>query len=155
VTVPEYLSKHFTWHEVTYSETAEREGISNEPTEADCEIIEGTTAPFMEKVREALGNNSIYITSWYRGQALNSAVGGSSTSEHCYGRATDFTCPGFGSVYDVCHKLSGSDLPFNQLIYENHGASKWIHLSCAAPGTTPKRQVLTINPQGTFNGLIA
>jgi uncharacterized protein YcbK (DUF882 family) len=42
----------------------------------------------LDKIREEWGS-PILITSWYRPQAVNRAVGGASSSQHLYGRAAD------------------------------------------------------------------
>lgn len=117
------LSKHFTLDELTRSTTALRRGIDNK---ASPEIVKALTAlcvNVLEPVR-AHFKAPVKITSGYRSPTLNRAVGGSSSSDHCFGRAADFTVVGF-SNYAVCRWIA-ENLDFKQLIYE-FGESGWVH----------------------------
>lgn len=100
------------------------------------------TAKNMERVRSALGDRTILVSSWYRCEALNTAVGGSKTSDHMTGMAVDFTCPRFGTPANICkHLASIETLAFKQLIYEH----TWVHISFYnIPTANPKREVLTL-----------
>jgi zinc D-Ala-D-Ala carboxypeptidase len=120
------MSEHFTLDELTRSETAARLGIPNLPSELHLLNLTSFLMPGLESVR-ALLKQPILVTSGYRSLALNAHVpGSSSTSAHTKGYAADFVCPKFGSAWDVCQKLSMSDIAFDQLIYE-YGA--WTHIS--------------------------
>lgn len=133
------LTKHFSWHEATYSATAARLGISNEPT---AEAAEGIlkTAISMEKVRKALGNNPIIISSWYRNAQVNAKVGGVPNSAHMSGYAVDFKCPKFGTPKKIVRYLADklASEGFDQLILEYDA---WVHISFAP---TNRRQVMAI-----------
>lgn len=144
------LSPHFSLAELTASQTAARLGIDNTPT-PDVLAELGRLAAVLEQVRAGLGA-PLLISSGYRSPALNAAVPGSAkNSAHLYGRAADFTCPAVGSPRIVCMKINGMPgLDFDQLIFE-FGA--WVHFAIAAPGETPRRQVLTIDGAGTRAGL--
>lgn len=136
------LSQHFTLDELTASQTAERRRIDNTPTEAVLTNLYGL-AERLEIVRGILGGRPMLISSGYRSPALNVAVGGSRTSAHMQGLAADFTCPGFGTPLDICKRLAqhADELDFDQIIQEG----TWVHFGLAAPGKTPRRQVLTAN----------
>jgi len=143
------LSPHFTLEEFTISQTAAREGIDNSPSSEHLENLK-RMAGVMEEVRVLLGNKPIIVSSGYRSPALNVAVGGSSVSAHCAGLACDFTCPGFGSPYEICRVLQPRmlELGVDQLIYE-FGA--WVHLGLSEG--VPRAMALTIDNQGTRHGI--
>lgn len=147
------LSEHFTLEEATFSRTAQRLGIKNEPAPHELETMK-KVAIGMERVRAALDNYPISVSSWYRGHALNLAVGGKEHSQHRIGEAVDFNCFKFGSPKDVCERLvQYADLiRFDQLILE----PSWVHISFAIVSKPqPRKQVLTITPNGkTHTGLV-
>ena len=135
------LSKNFTIQEYIKSQTALRQGIDNTPTE---EHMGNATALFrnvVQKVRDQFGVT--VINSGYRGEALNKAVGGSSTSQHCKGEAVDIECPGTPN-YDVA-KWIEDNLDFDQLILEFYTPgvpdSGWVHVSYKSEGN--RKSVLT------------
>lgn len=121
------LSEHFTLEEATYSETAVRNGINNQPNEQQLENMK-TAAAGMEKVREILGGKGIHVNSWLRLPEVNVAVGGSKVSSHMDGWAIDFTCAGFGNPLEVCKAIEASGLKFDQMIHEY---ARWTHISFA------------------------
>lgn len=130
------LSPHFSLDELTFSQTAVRKGIDNDPPADVLERLTHTAAQ-MEKVRALLGGLPIHVSSGYRSPRLNRAIGGAAKSHHVLGCAVDFTCRAFGSPLEVCQRLAASDLQFDQLI-EEHG--RWTHISFAPP---LRRQILT------------
>jgi len=77
------LSEHFTLEEATFSETASRLGINNQPSEQQLENMKKASEG-MEKVRALLGK-SIHVNSWLRLPEVNVAVGGSKVSSHMTG----------------------------------------------------------------------
>jgi hypothetical protein len=144
------LTDHFSLEELTASQTAARLGIDNAP-DATIAAELRRLAVKLERVRERLGA-PILVSSGYRSPALNAAVPGSAPgSAHTFGRAADFTCPGFGTPLDICKVLRAEGgIPFDQLIHE-FGA--WVHFGIALFGQLPRRQVLTIDAGGTRSGL--
>ena len=135
------LSKNFSLQEYTKSQTATRQGLDNTPND---EHLASATALFenvVQKVRDHFGVT--VINSGYRGEALNKAVGGSSTSQHCKGEAVDIECPGT-SNYDVA-KWIEDNLDFDQLILEfitlGIPDSGWVHVSYKSEGN--RKQSLT------------
>jgi zinc D-Ala-D-Ala carboxypeptidase len=144
------LSANFTLGEFLTSQTAARDGIANVPTQQDVDNLQQLCQQVLEPVRALLGNRPIFISSGYRSAALNAKVGGAQGSDHLFGRASDFTCPGFGSVREVWTHLRGAqDLPFHQLIREfdqdDHG---WVHISWRPPAQS-QHQVMIIDRNGT------
>lgn len=124
------LTKHITYAEAVKSYTANRLGIANTPTEEHMYnmIILGTEV--FEPLRKFVGG-PILITSFYRSQELNKAIGGSSSSQHCTGQAMDID-----DVYG--HKTNAemfdfivTHLDFDQIIWEfgDDTNPDWVHVS--------------------------
>ena len=143
------LSANFNLSEFIASQTAARQGIANQPTQQDVDNLQQLCQQVLEPVRGLLGGRPMFISSGYRSQALNAAVGGAQGSDHLSGRAADFTCPGFGSVRTIWDCLrSTPGLPFHQLIREfDQDDQGWVHISWR-PGQS-QHQVLIIDRNGT------
>jgi hypothetical protein len=121
------LSKNFVLSEIIRSNTAKRLGISNEPTKKHLSNIQRITTNLLQPIRDALG--PIRVTSGYRSQALNHAIGGSYKSQHCKAQALDLQ---FWKEGQMCNKeiydwVIESGLEFDQMI--NEFDFSWIHLS--------------------------
>ncbi|AYD82484.1 D-Ala-D-Ala carboxypeptidase family metallohydrolase [Achromobacter phage vB_AdeS_ART] len=134
------LTPHFTLEELIHSDTAKAKGIDNKPTRTEIANLM-RLAQTLEEVRNVLGGKAIIISSGYRGEELNKAVGGVSDSAHRYGLAADFICPAYGSPYEICKAISESGVMFDQLIYEIGPRSPWVHLGLRAGNQ--RREVLT------------
>ncbi|VVE59449.1 peptidase M15 [Pandoraea iniqua] len=132
------LTLHFTLDELTHSQTADRRGIDNTPSD---EIVTNLirVAQTLERVRVLLGSRPVSISSGYRSPDLNRAVGGARNSAHLYGLAADFICPGYGTPLQICKAIAASGIDFDQLIYEG----TWVHLGLAKAGEKSRQQVLT------------
>lgn len=128
-------AKYFTMGELTFSQTAVRRGISNVPSEQHVANLQALCDNILDPLRERLGR-PIRISSGYRSPQLNIAVGGSKTSQHCYGEAADIVVPGM-SVDEVVRAIVDSGLPYDQLIHE---FGQWTHVSY---GPRNRRQVLS------------
>ena len=120
------LSENFNLDEATFSETAVRLGINNQPSPEQLENMK-ITAQGMESIRKLLGK-PIRVNSWLRLPALNQAIGGALKSSHMDGWAVDFTCPAFGDPYTVAKALKESDIQVDQVIHEY---GRWVHVSFA------------------------
>ena len=79
------LSKNFSLQEYTKSQTATRQGLDNTPNEDHMASAKLLFENVVQKVRDHFGVT--VINSGFRGPALNTAVGGSSNSQHCKGEA--------------------------------------------------------------------
>jgi len=135
------LSKNFSLQEYTKSQTATRQGLDNTPDEGHMASAKSLFENVVQKVRDNFGVT--VINSGYRGPALNTAVGGSSNSQHCKGEAVDIECPGTGN-YEVAKWIEGN-LDFDQLILEFYTPgipdSGWVHVSYKSEGN--RKQSLT------------
>ncbi|HQS70902.1 MAG: hypothetical protein B7Y36_08180 [Novosphingobium sp. 28-62-57] len=122
------LSPHFTLAEMIRSSTASRRGIDNTPSPTIIENLRRLCEHVLEPVRSHY-KRPVIVTSGYRSPALNSAIGGSGTSQHSQGEAADFTVHGVSNL-EVCRWMEKT-LTYDQLIYE-FGEDGWIHASWSA-----------------------
>lgn len=122
--------KYFKMEEFIASPTAKAKKIDNTPNEAEKKHLEELVDTILDPLRAAWGSG-IRINSGYRGPALNKAVGGSSTSAHCYGYAADLY-PSNGKIAEfkdfVKKFLKTKGIKFDQYINEYSGASQWVHI---------------------------
>ena len=82
------ISNHISYKEGVYSNTATRRGIDNIPNEEQLSNMRLIADEVFEPLRIYV-NGPIRINSFYRSKALNKAIGGSTSSQHCKGQAMD------------------------------------------------------------------
>ena len=82
--------KYFTFNELSYSATARKRGIINDPDEAQKDNLRKLVENLLDPIRERWGK-PIFVTSGFRCPELNKAVGGVRNSEHLTGCAADIT----------------------------------------------------------------
>lgn len=131
-----YTPKHFKLIEFTRSTTAERLNIDNTPT---FEVVDNLTRLcllVLDTAREMFGK-PIIITSGYRSERVNKSVGGVSTSQHLQGLACDIVVHDMDKLFNILKHNPHID----QLLYESNGKSKWLHVSIAKRGNTPRRYI--------------
>ena len=124
------ISEHISLKEATKSNTAQRLGINNFPDNDTLVTMQITAEHIFEPLRNHF-NEPICITSFYRSEELNKAIGGSSRSQHCKGEAID--------IDDVYSKATNADffnyiknkLEYDQLIWEfgDDENPAWVHVS--------------------------
>ena len=123
------LSPNFSLAEFTKSQTAERKGLDNIPSEDHLVAAQSLFLMVVQKVRDHFGPT--VINSGYRGPELNEAVGGSSKSQHCKGEAVDIEVPGVPNA--TVAEWIRDNLDFDQLILEFYTPgipdSGWVHVS--------------------------
>ena len=135
------LSEHFSLDEATYSETAIRLHIDNQPNEQQLENMK-TAAANLEKVRAVTG--PLRVNSWLRLPDVNVAVGGSKVSSHMDGWAIDCSCNSH-TPYELCQLVKKAGIKFDQMIHEY---GRWMHISFAPE---MRQQELTIyKPEGKY-----
>jgi hypothetical protein len=145
------LSEHLSLSEVTRSESAKRNGISNMPTELHMANLKLLAENVFEPVRNHF-RCPIHISSAYRSIDLNRAVGGSLTSQHCSGEAIDVDMD--GSTNGVTNKMVfdyiKDNLEFDQLIWEFGTAENpdWVHVSYESTGRQRKQILRAIRANG-------
>jgi len=142
------ISKNFWLSELTKSPTAERFGISNDPSSEHLVNLTVVTHEILQPVREHFG--VITVNSGYRSPTLNTKVGGSKTSQHCNGEAADFESSRISNP-----KLAAwiaKNLDFDQLILEFYDGkdpnSGWIHCSYKKDGSNRKKTMTALKIRG-------
>jgi zinc D-Ala-D-Ala carboxypeptidase len=146
------LSPHFTLEELTASNTARERGIENTlPQEFLPRMID--VARLLEKIRTELAV-PLSVSSGYRCDALNRAIGSKPSSDHIQARAADFVAPQFGTPAAIATRLAPlvSTLGIGQLILEGVRGRQWVHVSTRIPDLAVNR-ILTITDAGTFAGI--
>lgn len=146
------ITPHFSYRELTRSETARRHGVANTPSQSDLANIT-YTAHQLEKVRAYLNDKYqkpifIIVTSCFRSEKVNKLVGGSKTSAHRFGLAADCDATGFTSVAFAKEIIQMRDkglIAFDQLILEfpERGDGAWVHLGFKKDGKGQRNQILT------------
>ena len=135
----ENISEHISYSEAIYSPTAIEKKISNEPNDEQLDSMKAVATNIFERVRAHFGK-PIRINSFFRSGALNKAVGGAITSQHCKGEAIDVTGLPYGTKNSEIFHYIKDNLDFDQLIWE-HGDSKeplWVHFSYNLRGNRRK-----------------
>lgn len=117
------LSTHFTLEELTFSQTAIRHGINNNPNSKIVDNLTILTLKILQPTRDHY-DKPIIITSGYRSPMLNDLIGGAAKSQHMEGRAVDFTVKGIKNS-EVITWIK-NHLEFDQLIDE---FGSWVHCS--------------------------
>ncbi|MGL5944225.1 MAG: D-Ala-D-Ala carboxypeptidase family metallohydrolase [Waterburya sp.] len=139
------LTKNFHLSELTTSQYASRHGISNQPSSKQTENLKALCESILQPVREHF-HRPVIVSSGYRSPILNARVGGSKTSQHCFGQAVDFEIPGLPNK-QVAEWIK-ENLSFDQLILEFYNDkdpnSGWIHCSYVDDN---RKQVLIFNGQ--------
>lgn len=133
------LSTHLSLAEVMRSETAKRKGISNMPTPEHIENFKKLAEKVFEPIREHFGK-PIHLSSGYRSKALNEAVKGSSSSQHCSGEAIDIDMDGTDIKNVEIFNFIKDNLEFDQLIWEfgTDTNPDWVHVSYESTGKQRK-----------------
>lgn len=125
------LSKNLSLSEVVKSNTAIRRGIDNNPNNEHLESLEDIADNIFQPIREHF-KVSIGVSSGYRSNALNKAIGGSKTSQHSKGEALDLDADMFGKVTNKqIFDFIKDTLVFDQLIWEfgTDNEPNWVHVS--------------------------
>jgi len=146
------LSPNFTAYELYKSETADRLGIDNTPSPEILDRLALVAGNVLERVRTHY-NRPVKVNSGYRCLEVNRAIGSKDSSQHTQGYAVDFEVPGIDNrdLAIWCR----DNLDYDQLILEFYTPgtpdSGWCHISYT--GTNHRKSVLTINKNGTRQGI--
>lgn len=123
----------FVWmSEVTKSNTAQAKGIDNTPNQDQLFNIKKLAAHVFDPLRIWVGDK-VKISSGFRSEALNKAIRGSKTSQHCAnnGAAFDIDDTYKTATNAEMFNYINNFLSFDQLIWE-YGDDKnpdWVHVS--------------------------
>ena len=137
-----YISKNFTFEELTASDTAKAKGIRNNPGQTDIINLCALVHRVLQPLRDAMGQ-PIKIGSGFRSLALNMAVGGVSNSQHMRGEAADLCIDGDLAKGKRWFEWIKTHCEFDQLIWEKNPrtGSYWVHVSYRADGKNRKQVI--------------
>lgn len=123
--------KYFTINELTKTST----GISNIPNAEQIANLTYLVENLLDKAREQLGM-PITVTSGYRSEKVNKAVGGVATSQHTKGEAVDLVCRDNARLFNILKTMT-----FDQLIWEKGNSIQpaWVHVSLKRNGNNRKQ----------------
>lgn len=142
------LSQHFTLAELCRSRRATREGIRNEPTEAQVANLRSLAVHVLQPIRDFLGR-PLCLSSGFRCLDLNTKEGGAPDSQHLCLQdcaAGDFEAPGVDNLVLAHHVRRCMDAGValvDELILEFYTTgvptSGWIHVGHRAQRTNRGR----------------
>ena len=143
------ISKHISYKEAVHSATAKRRGIKNVPNEDQLDNMYKVAEFIFEPLRLYVGG-AIKITSFFRSEELNTAIGGSTKSQHCKGQAIDIDDVfGYKTNYEMFTYIR-ENLDFDQLIYEfgSNDNPDWVHCSYVSKKENRNRVLRAIRENG-------
>ena len=123
------ISKNISFKEATFSQTAKKLKIKNEPSETHIKNMKVLAEKCFQPLREWCGH-PIRINSMYRCGELCEAIGSSQSSQHTKGQAVDITSLGEKTNGELFQWIK-ENLDFDQMIWEfgNDESPRWIHIS--------------------------
>ena len=135
----ENISENISFKEATYSQTASKLKIKNNPTETHIKNMKTVAEKVFQPLREFAGH-PIRINSFYRSADLCEAIKSSRTSQHTKGQAIDLSTMGEKTNAELFEFIK-DNLDFDQTIWEfgNDEEPDWIHCSYT---TENRREVL-------------
>jgi hypothetical protein len=124
------LSANFQLSELVKSQTAERKGISNNPSPDHIDNLKSLCLNVLQPIRSHF-DEPVIISSGYRSAELCIAIGSKPTSQHSEGKAADI------EIVNVDNRELAmwikNNLEFDQLILEFYKEgepnSGWVHVS--------------------------
>jgi zinc D-Ala-D-Ala carboxypeptidase len=152
------ISKHISYKEAVHSATAKRRGINNVPNDNQLDNMYKVADFIFEPLRLYVGG-AIKITSFFRSQELNAAIGGAyklvdgkkiQTSQHCKGQAIDIDDVfGHKTNFEMFEYIR-ENLDFDQLIYEfgTNDNPDWVHCSYVSKKENRNRVLRAIRENG-------
>ena len=117
------LTTNFSLREFERTNT----GLPNVPGPVERSRMRALCAEVLEPLRADLGQ-PVWITSGYRSQAVNDAIGGSKTSQHMQGEAADIAVDGV-MAHDIAAAIVRLGLPFDQVIWYDIERGGHVHVS--------------------------
>ena len=134
------ISEHISLKEGIRSHTATRLNINNIPCELDLINMKTIAQEVFEPLRKFV-DGPIAINSFYRSPKLNSAIGGSTSSQHCSGCAIDIDDKYGYKTNAEMFKYIKNNLDYDQLIWEFGDINNpdWVHVSYISEDVNRRR----------------
>jgi len=146
------ISEHVSLKEGVKSHTATRLNINNVPRDLDLINMKTIAEKVFEPLRKFVGG-PIAINSFYRSPKLNSAIGGSTTSQHCIGCAIDIDDTyGYKTNAEMFEYIK-CNLDYDQMIWEfgNDTNPDWLHVSYVTEDVNRRRLLKAKKINGKTN----
>jgi zinc D-Ala-D-Ala carboxypeptidase len=126
------ISNYVSYKEVTYSTTAIKKGLDNNPNEEQLQRIIKLANKVFDPLRVWCGGR-VKINSVFRGEELNGLIGGSRTSQHMANKGAAIDIDDnyrHKTNLEMFHYIK-DHLEFDQLIGEFpvDGQPRWVHVS--------------------------
>ena len=124
------LTPKFSLEEMIKTDT----GLYNKPSVEQAHKLLYLATFILQPTRDVMG--AIKVNSGFRSTAVNEAVNGSVTSQHCLGEAADIVPlnPKI-NVYSLFDYMeSHFKGQYGQIIREDHNGSQWVHISLPRMG---------------------
>ena len=143
------ISEHVSFKEGIKSHTATRLNINNAPSDLDLINMKTIGEKVFEPLREFVGG-PIAINSFYRSPKLNSAIGGSTSSQHCSGRALDIDDKYGYKTNAEMFKYIQCNLDYDQMIWEFGDVNNpdWVHVSYVSEDVNRRRCLIAYKENG-------
>lgn len=144
------MTTHFTFAELTDSQSYPDLVPQNMADARRFEKQLRYTACTLEEVRRVLGV-PMRVTSGFRNNALNKAVGGSATSGHTKGLCADFQPIGMevNDAFELIQFNKDKCPSLKKCIYESVRGSRWLHIETKTEASQPQ-QFFTTNNGKTY-----
>jgi hypothetical protein len=134
------LSVNFSLAELTKTNVRQ---FDNTPSMQVIDNLQVLVDNVLQPIRNKFGQ--VTVTSGYRSPEVNKAIGGSATSDHCFGFAADFEVVGVDNK--ELARWVADNLKFKQLILEFYTKgvpdSGWVHVSYDKTNLTQKVMTAT------------
>jgi len=124
---PVFPGANFEWWELVQTS----QPYPNLPNEQEEQNLVKLTKKILQPIRNLFGPTS--LSSAFRSELVNNAIGGVPKSQHRLGFAADITRTGNTALNRAFEIIKNSQIPYDQLIYEtgtpNNKNAEWIHVS--------------------------
>lgn len=127
-----HLSENFTLEEMIRSSTASRRGYKEQfaPGPEIIANLKDLCVNVLQPLRLYI-KKPVFVSSGFRCERLNKAVGGVKNSQHLTGEAADLQAVGDMENRELFEAIKKSGIPFDQLLWEfgDHNNPDWVHVS--------------------------
>lgn len=136
------LTEHFSLAELTVTSRKDAAGqpLPNQPGPDALACLLALCQAALEPIR-ALWGCPVTVTSGYRSHDVELAVSGKDYGQHRLGQAADIQPAGALTVVEAYELIWKSPIPYDQLILEQAGPVRWIHVSYTS-AREPRRMAI-------------
>jgi hypothetical protein len=133
---------HFPLSELVVTSRKGPDGnlLPNQPDAAALSCLLDLREGMLEPIRNLWGC-PVRVTSAYRSHDVEMAVSGKDYGQHRLGQAADLQPIGDLNIVEAYEMIWNSPLPYDQLILEQSGTARWIHVSYVK-GRDPRHMAL-------------